>query len=102
MPAAANPVPASTTPPGTERRVGIGQGDYLDLFLQADDFGPAMKRVQDSRLQGPDPVDVWFPKYQGILTGMSVWLGSTADPIWRVVDYSGPWKSDRGLSCAPS
>lgn len=66
--------------------MGIGQGDYLDLFLQADDFGPAMKRVQDSRLQGPDPVDVWFPKYQGILTGMSVWLGSTADPIWRVVD----------------
>jgi hypothetical protein len=71
---------------GVERRVGISDGDYLDLFLKAEDLEPRMNLMQDSRLQGPDPADVWFPKHQGILTGMSIWLGSTGEPVWRLVD----------------
>src|SRR5215813_4813477 len=78
--------PEATAAPVAERRVGISQGDYLDLFLQDEDLGLPMNLVQDSRLQGPDPADVWFPKYQGILTGMSIWLGSTSEPVWRLVD----------------
>jgi hypothetical protein len=78
--------PDSSATGSAARRVGISQRDYLDLFLQAEDLGPTLKPVQDSRLQGPDPVDVWFPKYQGILTGMSIWLGSLAEPVWRLVD----------------
>jgi hypothetical protein len=69
-----------------EPRVGITQDAYLRLFLDAEDLGPGMRKVQDTRLKGPDDVDVWFPKYQGILTGFAVWMGPKAAPLWRLVD----------------
>ena len=59
---------------------------YLNLFLTATDFKPRMRHVQDSRLQGPDPVDIYFAKYQGILTGFSAWMSSPTATIWRIVD----------------
>jgi hypothetical protein len=68
-----------------ERRVGITQDRYLELFLEAVDFTAPMRMVQDTRLQGPDPRDDWFAKYQGILTGFRVWMASDA-VIWRLVD----------------
>jgi len=70
----------------SERRMGMTQDRYLSLFLEAADFNPPMRRVQDTRLQGPDPKNVWFAKYQGILTGFAVWMGSPDAVIWRLVD----------------
>jgi hypothetical protein len=77
-----SPIPANPA----ERRVGITHYDYLDLFLDASDFGGAMRMVQDSRLQGPDPDDGAFPKYGGILTGFAAWMASPDAPVWRMVD----------------
>ncbi len=69
-----------------ERRVGISWDAYLELFLDEQDFGGTLRRVQDTRLWNPDPSDIAFPRYQGILTGFAVWMGGTYQPLWRVVD----------------
>jgi len=82
MPKPKFPIPADPK----ERRMGMTEDRYLNLFLEASDFNPRMRPVQDSRLQGPDPRDVWFAKHQGILTGFAVWMGSPSATIWRVVD----------------
>ena len=69
-----------------ERRAGISQEDYLSLFLIERDYGGKLKMVQDSRLQGPDPKEVAFPRYQGIMSGFAVWMGEMDEPIFRSVD----------------
>lgn len=77
-----SPIPVDLS----ERRVGISRDDYLELFLDEQDFGGTLQRVQDTRLWSPDPDDRAFPKYQGILTGSAIWMGRTDLPLWRVVD----------------
>ena len=81
-----------------ERRVGITQDQYLGLYLEAADFTAPMRQVQDTRLQGPDPVDVWFAKYQGILTGFAVWMSSVDKVIWRLVDIRTVFPTARQAS----
>lgn len=76
------PIPANSK----ERRVGITQERYLALFLEANDFSSPMRRSQDTRLNGPDPVNIWFAKYQGILAGFTVWTSSQNAVISRLVD----------------
>lgn len=73
-------------PNPNERRVGISRDDYLSLFLEADAFPKPMEMVQDTRLHGPDPDDLAFPRCQGILTGLAAWMAAIDEIIWRVVD----------------
>jgi len=69
-----------------ERTAGVELDEFLDLFLDADDFDEPMRCVQDTREQGPDPGDVAFPRSHGLYSGFAVWMGSTEHPVWRLVD----------------
>jgi hypothetical protein len=69
-----------------ERRVGISQDTYLSLFLTEEDIGGKMYMEQDTRLQGPDTVEVAFPKYQGLFAGFACWMAGVDQPVMRVVD----------------
>jgi hypothetical protein len=75
------PVPAEPTEPV----VGVDEAGYLALFLEQPDL-PAMERVQDSRLQGPDAGDDAFSHHGGISAGFQAWMAQSDAVVWRLVD----------------
>lgn len=65
---------------------GTTINEFLDLFLEEGDFPEPVQMAQDTRMQGADLRDHAFPKHQGLFSGFAVWLGSSEQPVWRVVD----------------
>jgi hypothetical protein len=65
---------------------GITLDEFRNIFLESGDFSEPMRMVQDTRDQGPDHGDTAFPKYHGLFAGFRVWVGSSEQPVWRVVD----------------
>lgn len=58
---------------------------YLALFLDAHEVPPALRRVQDTRLQRPDDDDA-FAELGGLASGFAAWQGDQDQTVARIVD----------------
>src|SRR5262249_11114619 len=77
---------ALSSPVAEERTAGLDETSFLGLFLDDRAFGNRLKRIQDSRLQGPDPGDREFARQQGVHFGYAIWMADDDKSVWRVVD----------------
>ncbi len=72
----------------------LSEAAYLALFLTEAELPKGMRRVQDSRKKGADPQDSAYRKHGGQSAGMSIWMGRSDDPVWRMVDIRWVFPSE--------